>query len=652
MTTKSSILTLVLAALALAGLATTAQAAAAAAGAAPRAAPTGLIAFVDNRAVDSGGEIYSVATTGGSSRDLSNSPARDSDPVVSPNGHRIAFFNTGDGRTSLYTIGTDGTDRRRSVVHRDNDALAELVGGAAWSPDGKSIAFHAGDGSTSIVGARGGAPRRLGRGSFPAWSEDGHLIALTLLASHEGQPNHVVVVTTSGRRLWSRPGTDPAWSPDSSRLAFTSSPDRSHPYNRTVVADGQGRRLAVLTGSFLGWSPDGELIAFGRGGPAPKTVYVARWNGREAHTLGQVAPDAFAWSPDSRQIAFFTRLRHRAGVWVAAARGGRPRLIASSSRLGGYAAVDGWARETILLSGNFAENDFAARKLYLVRPDGGGLRLVARAAAGSSFSSAAFADGGRTVVYRSDHTSGNELFTVRPDGTQLRQVTADGRDKQTPAWSPDGTAIAYAASNDVGRCAGCEYGIVVREAATGKTRVVGGKAGWFDDATDPAWAPDGNGIAYGDYLDPTIVVRRLDGSSKVELGNGEAPSWSPDGTLLVFVTYRTAALPDGALAVMNADGSNVRQVLPGQAESPAWSPDGQWIAYVTKAGAIRAVRPDGTDDHLVLAHAAADSPAWSPDGEWIAYTGRDGYVDVVRADGSEQHRVTKGRQPSWRPVSD
>ena len=633
--------------------------AAATAAAAPRTAPSGQIAFVANRAVDSGGEIYSVAAAGGSSRDLSNSRAPDSDPVVSPNRHRIAFFSTRDDTTSLYTVGTNGAAPRRSTVAPGYvEELVDTEGGSAglvWSPDGRSIAFHRGA-SAYVVSARGGAPRRLSRGSFPAWSADRRLIALTVLAPHEGQPNRVVVVGADGRRLWSRPGTEPAWSPDGSKLAFTTPPNRSHPA-RTMVTDWRGRELAVFAGSFLGWSPDGERIAFGRGRPGlQETVYVARWNGRDARVLGQVTPHAFAWSPDARRIAFFARRRDRAGVWVQDAGSGRPRLITSSSQLGGYAEVDDWVGGSILLSGAFPENDAHPRKLYLARPDGTGLRVIAQAAVGSVFTGAAFADGGRTIVYRSEHrsgtgtTGGNELFTVQPDGTHLRQVTADGRDKQTPAWSPDGTTIAYAASDDVGRCAGCEYGIVVRQAATGKARVVGGQAGWSDDATDPAWAPDGNRIAYEDYLDETIVVRQLDGPSKDVLGSGRQPSWSPDGTLLAFITFDTASLPDYALAVMNTDGSNVRQVLPGPASDPAWSPDGEWIAYVTNAGAIRAVHADGTGDHLVLAHAAADSPAWSPDGQWLAYTGRDGYVDVVRADGSEQHRVAKGRSPSWQSV--
>jgi WD40-like Beta Propeller Repeat len=134
MTTKSSLLTLLMlatATLVLAGLAMTARAAAATVGAVPSHAPSGLIAFVDNRAVDSGGEIYSVAAAGGSSRDISNNPAPDSDPVVSPNGRRIAFFETRDATTSLYAVGTHGAERRRSIVYRGNSVLAEQIGGAA-----------------------------------------------------------------------------------------------------------------------------------------------------------------------------------------------------------------------------------------------------------------------------------------------------------------------------------------------------------------------------------------------------------------------------------------------------------------------------------------------------------------------------------------
>jgi Tol biopolymer transport system component len=96
---------------------------------------------------------------------------------------------------------------------------------------------------------------------------------------------------------------------------------------------------------------------------------------------------------------------------------------------------------------------------------------------------------------------------------------------------------------------------------------------------------------------------------------------------------------------MHPDGSDAHLVASGTA--PAWSPDAEWIAYGVR-NEIRAVRADGSGDHLVLA-AHADRLTWSPDGRFIAYsTGRT--IFVVGSDGAGKTRLTTGASPSWQPL--
>ena len=108
----------------------------------------------------------------------------------------------------------------------------------------------------------------------------------------------------------------------------------------------------------------------------------------------------------------------------------------------------------------------------------------------------------------------------------------------------------------------------------------------YDSAQDaqPAWSPDGTKIAFVSDRDGNadIYVMNADGSGPVNItkhaGADYAPAWSPDGTKIAFQSDRET---DFAVWVMNADGSNpIRLTDPSTpAGAPSWSPDGTRIAY-------------------------------------------------------------------------
>jgi Tol biopolymer transport system component len=187
----------------------------------------------------------------------------------------------------------------------------------------------------------------------------------------------------------------------------------------------------------------------------------------------------------------------------------------------------------------------------------------------------------------------SEIYAIGVDGTGERNLSRNPAPDEAPAWSPDGTQIAFA-------------------------------RGFGSDADVWVMNPDGGG------------QRRLTSAD----GADRAPDWSPDGRRIVFASERSTG---SELYVMNADGTGVTQLTDtgGAAAAPAWSPDGSRIAYWREDVAqVWGVGADGRGDRAVSADGArADrDPAWSPDGRRLAFSAMDssGSSDLLTsaADGS------------------
>ena len=267
---------------------------------------------------------------------------------------------------------------------------------------------------------------------------------------------------------------------------------------------------------------------------------------------------------------------------------------------------------------------------------------------------AAFPGANGRIAFSSFRDGNFEIYSMNGDGSDPARLTNETPFDGSPAWSADGTKIAFASV----------FGLQVMNADGGGRFSV--TTSPFD--SEPTWSPDGSRLAFtsDDPESAEIHVVNLDGSGDVNVTNDPAddfnPAWSPDGTKIAFTRLRA----DGAqvhydIYAMNPDGSGQTDLSrsEGFVREPDWSPDGSKIAF---AGfGIEVMNADGSGQTRLMTSSSGQprAPAWSPDGYEIAFTRGEGLfggdeVSVMNADGSELRRLTTSPgfdgDPSWQPI--
>lgn len=260
-------------------------------------------------------------------------------------------------------------------------------------------------------------------------------------------------------------------------------------------------------------------------------------------------------------------------------------------------------------------------------------------------------------------TAADQVCIMNADGSGFRRLTTnDGVRHFYPSLSPDGKSVFYSAFLEQNN-----YEIYRLDLASGAVdRLTNG----FGIDNAPELSPDGQFITYM-RSSPTrntfnIMLMEPDGDdpNNIPSINGWDPTWSPDGSRILFASDKDGAVQ---LYTVRIDGSQVRRItsLPAIRGRSDWSPDGQFI--VTYSGEpwnreLYIMNADGSNvRQLTPSGGNSQGPSFSPDGKWVAFTAYfDNYGDdhgceiyIIRIDGTDLRRLTNNTycdyQPRWGP---
>jgi Tol biopolymer transport system component len=261
------------------------------------------------------------------------------------------------------------------------------------------------------------------------------------------------------------------------------------------------------------------------------------------------------------------------------------------------------------------------------------------------------------IAYVANPTGTYQLYTINPDGTDIRQITnLPPSDNSTwfPDFSPDGRRIVFVHDKT-----GQSEIYVINTDGTGLMQLTNDSS---RRKLFPRWSPDGTRIVFHRESLRThlgvITTMRADGTGEVteltdDLFDSYQPEYTPDGRQIVFGSQNGGLV--SAVWIMNANGSHKRRLTaaPLEAGGPDVSPDGQHIAFYSQQNTVLPTSVwvmdiDGNHKSRLTGPEHFDvDPIYSPDGNKIVFHGdslSDGPVNLftMNADGSGIRRIATG----------
>jgi tricorn protease len=479
-------------------------------------------------AFEYGGDLWTVARSGGSARRLTSTPNAEIDPWFSPDGTRLAFTATVGGNTDVYVVAVTGGEPTRLTFHPSLDAAR------GWSPDGRRVLFA----STRETVPVPGLPS-----IFKLWS--------------------VAVAATGARSAVPEPLPMPraftgTFSPDGRRMAyeeiglgFASDWAQNQTSQWRNYRGGRTRPIRLITLADkavekLPWSNSNDSSPMWVG----DTVYfLSDRNGRT---------NLFSYRPGAKTVTALTR--HDAFDIMNASATSDAIVYEHGGDLHLFDLASNQSRRlTIEVAGDFP----------WARPQ---LKKVATMVRSAVLSPT----GVRAAV-----EARGDIFTVPAEKGQPRNLTqSSGIHERNPVWSPDGRDIAWL-SDETG-----EYQLLIAE-QTGvtKPRAIALPSTAFFSA--PVWSPDGRRLLLEDnHLGLWSIEVASGAATKLDTDTYDDPGrrfdavWSPDSQWIAYSKSLDSHLR--AIFLYSLADQRAHQVTDGlsDATAPAFDASGKYLYFL------------------------------------------------------------------------
>ncbi len=525
---------------------------------------------------------------------LTDEPGQELYPSLSPDGKWVIYAGRASGNWDIYSQRVGG----ENPVNLTRDAIADDTQ-PVFSPDGERIAFRSDrdGGGIFVMGAGGENVKRITDfGYNPAWSPDGREIVFASTIADPGsrlssQTQLFTVNITTGEKHPITPQTgisvQPNWSPHGYRVAYWAQVQGR--LNVWTIPAAGGEAVRVTNDASVDWnpvwSPDGTWLYFASDRGGSMNLWRAPMDEKSGKVLGGIepvtTPSTYAahvsFSRTGHQMAYMQRTQtshiYRVGFDPQRETAiGKPEPVTRGSK--------STATPNVSPDGEWIAAMDASEQgnLLVVRRDGSGLRHLTEDIYRNR--QPVWSPDGKLLAFHSNRGGRVDIWTIRPDGGSLRQLTYTLNGSITrPVWSPDGKRLIYSVMN--GTPVVIETDKPWSSQAPHALPALKEPDTWLEATS---WSPDGRRLAGfqlgGDGRFSGIGIYSFENGDYTRVTDfGQSPFWLSDSRRLIF---SSGISRDGAIYLMDSQSRKVHQIVsvaPNEVLGDAISPDNRWIYF-------------------------------------------------------------------------